>query len=291
MKRDLVEEQAQTATLQDVLGRIEGNYFYDHATFTGTLREYVVRALESQYKSAPNDLHTRAFMLNVYREEYTSYEDLGAFLDAFLSFRADSAVLPLQRIISYGPGQVKLGAVLEKYNVATGDDLYNALGLSDWIPPNWSDQNPKIDLKKVFRRACYFIVEDCGPGQRDTGVRAFNKIKHGLVLVPEGRRYAAKLPSAPAIIFATQPKDPASHEKPVSVMAIPIGPENFEQRLRMVHFTQFMLRMFAMLYVLKRYAKVIEERGLKSDASVFSSDRMIDALEFMRKSSETSWSK
>jgi hypothetical protein len=80
MKRDPFDEEAQTATytVEEVLGRIEGDYFYDYAAFTGTQREYVVRALEAQFKTEPNDLHRRAFMLAVYREEYTAYEDLGA---------------------------------------------------------------------------------------------------------------------------------------------------------------------------------------------------------------------
>ncbi|MPZ20369.1 MAG: hypothetical protein GEV06_21005 [Luteitalea sp.] len=291
MKRDPVEEHKHTATVEGVLAQLEGDYFYDYAAFTGSLREYVVRALEARYKSEPNELHKRAFLLNVYREEYTAYEDLGAFMDAFLSIKGDPTILPLHRMISYGAGQVKLGSVLERHQIDTGDDLYNGLGLAEWMPASWSEHHPKIDLQKVLRRACYFLVEDCWPGQRATGVRAFNKIKHGLVLVPDGRPYASKLPSAPAIIFATHPKDPASKETPVSILAIPTEPEKVEERLRIVHFTQFMLRMFAMLYVLKRYPAAIGGRGLKADASVFGSERMVDVLEFMRNSSETPWSK
>ena len=61
--------------------------------------------------------------------------------------------------------------------------------------------------------------------------------------------------------------------------------------MRIVHFVQFHLRMFAMLYVLKRYPTIISERGLRADASVFGSEGMLDVLQFMRQSSDTPWSK
>lgn len=291
MKRDPVEEHKQTATLGGVLAQLEGDYFFDYATFTGSLREYVVRALEAQLKSNPSELHKRAFLLNVYREEYTAYEDLGAFIDAFLLAKTEPALLPLHRIISYGPGQVKLEGVLKRHQIGTGDGLFEGLGLAAWMPADWSEQYPTIDLKKVLRRACFFVVDDCGPGQRVTGVMAFNKIKHGLVLVPEGRRYASKLPSAPAIIFATRSDDPASKQNPVSILAIQMEPEKLEERLRIVHFTHFALRMFAMLYVLTRFPMVIQQRGFHPNASVFGSEGMLDVLEFMRKSSAAEWAK
>lgn len=290
MKRDPADERAENVTPEVVLTRIQGEYLCDYAVFSGTLREYVVRALEAQYRSEPNDLHTRAFMLAVYREEYTAYEDLGAFLNAFLASRADGSP-PLLHIIRYTAAQVRLSRVWERHEITTGEDLYNRLGLDDWMPPSWQEHYANVDLKKVLRRACFFFVEDCGPGQRDTGVSAFNKIKHGLVLVPEGRRYAPQLPSAPAILYATDPKDPAAEKNPITVLSIPTGPDKFEGRLRLIHFTQFGLRILAMLHVLHRHPDVLRRRGLPSDASVFSSERMVDVLRFMQKSSETSWTK
>jgi hypothetical protein len=40
-----------------------------------------------------------------------------------------------------------------------------------------------------------------------------------------------------------------------------------------------------------RHADVLRRRGLPADASVFSSERMVDVLRFMQKSSETPWTK
>src|SRR5688500_12769409 len=113
------DERARVFSVTGVLAQIEGEYFFDYATFRGTLRDYVVHALEAQFQAEPNDLHRRAFMLALYREEYTSYEDIGAFLDAFLRARADPQVQPLSRIISYGPGEVKLTEVLDRHQITS----------------------------------------------------------------------------------------------------------------------------------------------------------------------------
>lgn len=94
------------------------------SAFTGRLREYVASALENQFKAEPNDLHRRAYVLGVYREEYTAYEDLGAYLEAFLTNAEDHSITVMERLLRYGPGDVKLAKVLERRNIKTGDDLF-----------------------------------------------------------------------------------------------------------------------------------------------------------------------
>jgi hypothetical protein len=64
----------------DVLKQVEGEYFLDYAIFTGAVREYVSRTLEMQFRSDPTDWHRRLFLIAVFREEYSTYEDLGALL-------------------------------------------------------------------------------------------------------------------------------------------------------------------------------------------------------------------
>src|SRR4051794_27237477 len=95
----------------EVLQRLEGDYFLDYALFTGAVREYIVNTLEAQYNSSDkNDWHRRLLLIAVYREEYTAYEDVGAFLYAFLSAAADDSVLPLHRILHYKPSHVRLAS-------------------------------------------------------------------------------------------------------------------------------------------------------------------------------------
>src|SRR3954465_6312804 len=89
----------------EILKQIEGDFFLDYAIFTGAIREYVARTLEEQYGRNENDWHRRLFLIAVYREEYTAYEDLGALLEAFLK-SGDEGGVPLDVLISYRPSRV-----------------------------------------------------------------------------------------------------------------------------------------------------------------------------------------
>ena len=245
---------------KDVLQPLEGDYFLDYALFTGAVREYVVRSLEQQYDADKNDWHQRLLSIAVYREEYTAYEDLGAFLDAFLAYSKDGAVLPLQRVLNYRPARVRLKALLAGHGVATPEHLYAALKLDEWIPGGWSQAFPAIDLKKVLNTACGFFVTDCAANQKDYGVVAFNKIKHGLLVVPSAKRYQSGLPDAPGMFYPTTDPDDAT-ENPVTLQAVPYDDAKMEQRLRVVHFIQISLRLLAFLHVLRRWPAVLESRG------------------------------
>ena len=283
------DEQARSATLGTALTGIEGDYFFDYAVFGGALRTYVASALEAQYLREPSEMHRRAFILALYREEYTAYEDLGAFLHAMLSASVDPQVVPLERILNYGPGDVHLKKVLGRHQVTSGDDLFARLALKDWIPTWWSTRHPDVDLDKVLRRVCYLFAKDGVENQREQGLRGFNKIKHGLVLVPEGREYRSALPSAPAVIFKTDKKNAQAQANPLTIMSIPIDAAAFEGRLRSIHFFQLSLRLLAILYVVKSHPSVIGRRGFAPQGAVFDSAGMVDVLEFARQSSSTVW--
>ena len=70
-----------------------------------------------------SDLHRRAFVLAVYREQYTAYEDLGVLLDSFLAYVGNASRPPLQRMMSYSPVEVRLSTIWSKHNVTSGDSL------------------------------------------------------------------------------------------------------------------------------------------------------------------------
>ena len=272
-----------------VLRQFEGEYFFDYAGFVGSLREYVVRALEAQYAREPGDLHRRAFMLNLYREEYTAYEDLGAFINAFLSHREDASLLPLTYLLKYRPGSVKLDIVLGERQLTNGDALMERLGILEWVSERLTRTHPEINFDKVLRRACYYITEDCYRSQKQEGVSAFNKIKHALLLIADGRRLISGHPPGPAVLFASDPSNPASAQNPVSVMTITMADRNFEERLRQVHFIQKTLRLFALLYIAARYPEVVRRRGIGDPAEALNHRPFFDLRDFAREMTSTEW--
>ena len=251
-----------TKKIDAVLSQFEGDYFLDYAVFTGTIREYISAALEEQFNREPNDLHRRAYTLGIYREEYTAYEDLGAFIDGFLEVGKNPRAIPLGRMIRYAPGNVKLDRMLEGRGIKSGEQLYDRLRLHDWIPTDWQFHFPTIDLEKALRRACWFIVDDCARSQKHEGISAFNKIKHGLLMIANGKRLIRAHPEGPAVLYVTDPRSSSAGMRPVTLLTITMSDDKIEERRKQIFFVQATLRILAVLYVLKRYPDVPAKRGL-----------------------------
>ena len=51
----------QSVTSASVLGKVEGDFFFDYAIFTGAACEDVVRTLEAAYLAEPNDRISACF--------------------------------------------------------------------------------------------------------------------------------------------------------------------------------------------------------------------------------------
>jgi hypothetical protein len=202
------------------------------------------------------------YTLALYREEYTIYEDVGAFVDGFLGLAKNSDAIPLARIIRCLPRNVKLDRLLLQQDIATVQQLYEQLGLKDWLPGDWNSHFPTIDLPKVLLRACHYVVEDCAKSQKSEGLRGFNKIKHGLVMIPNARRLIKSHPDGPALLFLSDPESPLMKEGPVTLLTVTMGDDSIEERRKQIFFVQGTLRMLALLYVLKRYPAVPANRGL-----------------------------
>ena len=70
-------------TPESVHERIDPQWFYDYATFSGMFRHYAAKSLEVEFQRDANDIHRRLYLIGLYREEYSAYEDIGAILSAF----------------------------------------------------------------------------------------------------------------------------------------------------------------------------------------------------------------
>lgn len=221
------------------------------------------------------------FLLAVYREEYSAYEDLGAMLDALLTNRRTPAVPLLERLISYGPGEVELPKVMERFGITGARELYDHLGLGELIPPNWTEQFPGLDLQKVLRSAADFFFVDCVRNQKKDGVRAFNKMKHGLLWVPNAKRYLPSQIEAPAALFKAEGRRPEAATNPFSLYAIPMTDQHLDSRLRSIHFIQTNLRMIAALRVIASYPEALRRRGFSNPADVLRTSYMADVLNFI----------
>lgn len=220
-------------------------------------------------------------MLAVFREEYSAYEDLGAMLDALLTNRQDQRVPLLERLISYGVGQVELAKVMQRFEINTSHQLYEKLGLGDLIPAKWRQEFPDLDPEKALRTAANFFFEDCVRNQKKDGLRAFNKLKHGLLVVPNATRYLPNLVDARAALFKTDESRPEAAVDPFSLYAVPMTDERLEGRLRSINFIQANLRMIAVLRVIARHPDVIKRRGVMNPLEVLRTPYLVDLINFI----------
>lgn len=266
---------------REALRRIEGDYLLDYAIFTGAVRVYVTRGLEEHFVKDKNDVHRRMFLLALYREEYSAYEDLGAMLDSLLTHRQNPEVPLLERLISYGVGQVELSKVMERFAIKNSQELYARLGLSELIPPNWKQHFSGLDLEKVLRMAADFFFVDCVRNQKKEGLQAFNKMKHGLLVVPDSRRYLPNQIDAPAALFKTDVARPEAVDNPFSLYAVPMTDEHLDERLRSIHFIQTNLRMIAVLRVAALHPDALRRRGVQNPIDVLRTPNLSDVLNFI----------
>lgn len=161
--------------------------------------------------------------------------------------------------------------------------------IAEWIPSDWATAYPDVDIVKAVRRACYYCVDDCYRSQKEEGVSAFNKIKHGGLLIPNGRRLFKNHPEGPAAIFLTQPRNPEPQENPVTLLTITMSDEAIERRRRQIFFVQSTIRLFVLLFVLKNHASAIEARGIKPALQIFADERLSGVLQFAKQLGSTPW--
>jgi len=264
------------SAMDETLAQIEPLYFLDYALFTGAVRHYASRTLEEAFKADPNDRRRRLHFVNLVKEEYAAYEDAGAMLKAFLDYRAGKVLLPLQTLIDFRPRDVQLTEMFDTYGVGSGDALWRALRLEDWIPNRWQEWFPDLNLEKALRLACNFFVEDCVQNQKRHGIVAYNKIKHGLLVTPSARQYLPNLPDAPGAIFPSLPADRAVSGKPYAIQAFHATDEQIENRHAAVEFVQCNLRLLAALYVVLRYPADLKRRGIQDPRILFAAQELSD---------------
>ena len=255
------------------LAQLDPNYFLDYAVFTGAVRHYASQILEVAFKGDPNPARRRLHLINLIKEEYAAYEDAGAVLNAFLDWREGKVDVPFASLLAYKPGEVALATMFESHKIASSDQLYAALGLDTWIPGRWEEWYPELDLKKALRLACAFFFQDCATNQKRYGVISYNKIKHGLLVVPSGRAYKNDMPDSPATLFSTPAELQKEGAPPYTIQGFPSDDTQIQQRHASIEFVQCDLRLFAGLYVVSRYPEALAAKGINPQ-------KLFDSKEF-----------
>jgi hypothetical protein len=244
----------------------------------------VAKSLQDAFHADSNDLHRRFFVLGIYREEHAAYEDMGAILEAIIRFRLGELKYPIEGVLRFKDDLVVLETLFRRRKIKSADELFNSLGLSEFIPSDWNSVHPHINCEHALRRMCRFIFSDCQANQKRQGVSAYNKIKHGLALVPNGQRYGRELPDAPAVLIQNPNSDSPN---PYSLLGIPMTDIDLEERGKVVEFVQSTLRAFAALYAMWRYPDYVTTTlSLTTVSALFHTDSLAGVRDFMQQLNE-----
>ena len=271
---------AETIPPLDALRSIEPQFFADYCKFSGEVREFLSDTLSRAFATDPNDLRRRYHLLSIISLEYAAYEDAAAMIMSFLDYRSGAAAIPLERLMEYAPGEAVLDKVLTANSISTADDLYNRLDLETWIPTDWPVWFPQLDLRKALKLVCQFLVSDCRSNQKRLGVAAYNKIKHGLLVVPSARVYSKSMPDVPATIIAN--RDTATQAaSPFVLYAFEMDDSKIVERERLVHFVQKSLRILSALYLSHTYPATVKRLWGGNAQQLFASTDFRDVQHFI----------
>lgn len=264
----------------DVLAQIEPQYFVDYVRLTGIARDYVADTLRKAMEADPTDGRRRLHLLGLVMQEYAAYEDAAALLKAWLDWKSGATTTPLEPLFGYKPGEARLDKIFTDFAINTGEDLFVCLGATDWLPAEWVTWFPTLDLLKTVRLACSFFALDCRRNQKRFGVAAFNKIKHGLMVVPSARAYLPSLPDAPAALIANQDQATAPAQ-PYVVYTLPADDSSLRERELSVHFVGRSLRLLACLYLLHRFPAKVKATWGGSGHAMFLSPDLADIVQLV----------
>lgn len=268
-------------SLHDTCEQVDSLYFLDYAVLTGRIRHYVADLLEEWFRRVSDDGTRRLYTLSVFKEEYAAYEDAGAHLSAFLRYRAGKATTPFEAVLQFKAKDVRLAALFAQHGVTAGGELFDALRITEWIPPTWAAHWPELKLEVTARRVCDFLVKDCARAQKEEGIIAYNKIKHGAIVVPSARPYLPRLPDYPGVLYPTSAQNPDVANAPLTVYAVNLTDASIEHRLRSIFFIQVSLRLLAAMYVAWRYPTLLTSHGPSGLGEWLTDPVFADVLKFI----------
>jgi hypothetical protein len=268
-------------TLKEKCEHVDASFFLQYAVLMGRVRQYVADLLEEWTSRNSDDGTRRFYTLNVFKEEYAAYEDAGAHLAAYLRYRTEKVASPFEALLQFKAKDVRLASLFAELGLTTGDHLFDALRLAEWIPPNWAEQWPQLKLEAAVRRSCAFLVQDCARAQKEEGIVAYNKIKHGAVIVPSAQAYLPHLPDYPGVLYPTSAQKPEAVDSPLTVYAINSSDASIEHRMRSIFFIQVSLRLLAAMYVAWRYPEVLAGSGPSGLGEWLSDPIFADVVRFI----------
>jgi len=271
--------ETTSPTKAETLSNIDARYLSEYIGFSGQIREYVNDTLSKAFRDDPNPIRRAHHIISVIQLEYAAYEDAAAILKALISMRQGKTKSVLETLEGYKPGEAVFTSVLDEACIETAEKLYLTLRLEEAIPSEWFSWFPNLDLKKALLLACQFFTLDCRNNHKKLGIAAYNKSKHGPLVVAKGDLFGPLLSPVPSMFFANKWPEEYGPD-PLIVYSFPNSDEAIENRERSIHFVQRSLRLFTSVLLGHIYLKEVIRRWGSLEL-MWSSPQTKDITEFI----------
>jgi hypothetical protein len=257
----------------------EAAFLWDYVEFGAEFRRFTAHHLK-QAGQVNNAMAQRHALLGVFREMMASFEDFSALLlglrrryssDPKCKFQQAYASINtpvLFTLINYR--DMGIGKVVGTMTAAKCYDAFHF----DRLVPHGLDQPGFLSseaVEKGLRRLADFVVADCLKHEQE-GIRpqAYNKIKHGAVVLSDGKLLIPTLPLGPAILDATVTD--AKTANPITVYTIPVSGTHLDLFDKMVWAVGIARRIILALYLWREHELFVRSRGVQHPGVLFDQD-------------------
>lgn len=263
---------------KEIYWKLEPRFLWDYLSFGVDLRDY--NALQvSEGASSQNYLGRKLAFISVFREMMAGFEDIAALLlalkrrygpDPKCSYQKEFAVTetPLfYTLVTYR--ESRLDKVLGS---TSPDEVYRDFHFEKLVPVSLSE--PGFLQPEVVRRGLLtiakFLCDDCLQSQtKNNRPEAYNKIKHGSIVLSEGRDFFPDHPSGPAIIMG-EPKGDVTY--PLRLLILPYSEEEIENMKRVIWLSKVVRKVLLVLYLWAVHEQFVRAKDVRHPSSLFDAD-------------------
>jgi hypothetical protein len=252
---------------QKVYWDIESEFLYDYIMFGSNLRYWQTIDIKPE-KYQMEQQGKGLYFVNLLEGYQKSLEDLGAMCLAIKRrFQPDSncsyqkhftvSQTPITyTLINYRPQDYHL----EKIAKLSDQEIEKALNLQSinrisvtFIYPDFNYLTWRANIIKTLKSQAY---------DQSKRLNIYNKIKHGAVVVSNGRKFKKSLPLGPAAIYRNPNKDESGN--PLMIHAFKYEEKEFKLMIDGIKSIRQMIRELIAIYLIEHYPEHLKQQGIST---------------------------
>lgn len=274
-----------TGLKKEIYWKLEAPFLWDYLNFGIDLRDY--NALQIAEAASRQDYKGRKLaFISVFAQMMAGFEDTaGLLLSLKRRFSADPDC-PYQNMFTVEETPLFYTMVtfrdsrLDKVlGDITDNKVYDNFHFDKLVPTGLSEPGfLEPDLVRLgLLNMAKFLCEECKTNQtKNDRPLAYNKIKHGAIVLSEGRDVFPEHPSGPAIIMEA-PTAEAKH--PLQLITFPYSEGEIESMKRAIWLSMVVRKVLLALYLWLGYEEFVRSKEVSHPGGLFDRD-MRRAIEY-----------